>query len=79
MNVDFKVVDRITKVQTIAIGSSIRELPVLQARFGKGRWRKLKGVAHVSLSDGRIRLAELHWYEAHGIGKVRMKIKRYLD
>ena len=79
MNYDFEVIERITNVQTIAVGSSIRELPVLQARFGSGRWRKLKGVARVSLSDGTIRLAELHWYEAHGIGKVRMKIKRYLD
>ena len=79
MNYDFKLVDQITNVQTIAVGSSIRELPILKARFGKGRWRKLKGTAHVRLSDGTIRLAELHWYEAHGVGKVRMKIKRYLD
>lgn len=66
-------------VETIAVGRRIRELPVLQKRFGRGRWRKLKGVATVSLSDGTIRLAEVHWYEAHGIGKVRMKIKKYLD
>ena len=79
MNDDFKVIDSITDVETIAIGNRIRELPTLQARFGKGRWRKLKGVATVSLSDGTIRLAELHWYEAHGVGRVRMKIKRYLD
>jgi hypothetical protein len=79
MNGDFKVVGRITNIVTIAVGSRIRELPVLQARFGRGRWRKLKGVATVRLSDGSMRSAELHWYEAHGIGKVRMKIKRYLD
>lgn len=79
MNDDFEVVSRITSIETIAVGNRIRELPSLQARFGKGRWRKLKGVASVHLSDGTIRLAELHWYEAHGIGKVRMKIKRYLD
>jgi len=47
--------------------------------IGRGRWRKLKGVATVRLSDGRIRLAEVHWFEAHGIGKRKMRIKRYLD
>jgi len=79
MNGDFKVVGPITNIVTIAVGSRIRELPVLQARFGRGRWRKLKGVGTVRLSDGSMRSAEIHWYEAHGIGKVRMKIKRYLD
>jgi len=79
MDVDFEVVGQITESETIAIGNSIRELPQLRARFGHGRWRKRKGVAAVRLSDGTIRLAEVHWYEAHGIGKVRMKIKRYLD
>jgi hypothetical protein len=79
MNVDFKLVDRITNIEVIAVGNNIRELASLQARFGRGRWRKLKGVAHVSLFDDTIRLAEVHWYEAHGIGRVRMKIKRYLD
>jgi hypothetical protein len=76
---NFKIVGQITEIETIAIGSSIRELPELRARFGRGRWRKRKGVADVRLSDGTIRFAEVHWYEAHGIGKVRMKIKRYLD
>jgi hypothetical protein len=75
----FEIVSKITEMQTIAVGSSIRELPELRARFGSGRWRKRKGVADVRLSDGTIRFAEVHWYEAHGIGKVRMKIKRYLD
>ena len=79
MDVVFEIVGRITDVETIAISRSIRELPELRARFGRGRWRKRKGVASVRLSDGTIRLAEVHWYEAHGIGKVRMKIKRYLD
>ena len=79
MNDDFKVVGLITDIEAIAVGNRIRQLPTLQTRFGRGRWRKLKGVATVSLSDGTIRLAELHWYEAHGIGRVRMKIKRYLD
>jgi hypothetical protein len=79
MELDFEIVGQITEAETIAIGNSIRELPQLRARFGHGRWRKRKGVANVRLSDGTIRLAEVHWYEAHGIGKVRVKIKKYLD
>jgi hypothetical protein len=79
MDVDFEVLGQITELETIAVGNSIRELPRLRARFGHGRWRKRKGVANVRLSGGTIRLAEVHWYEAHGIGKVRMKLKRYLD
>lgn len=79
MTEDFEIVGQISEIETIAIGSSIRELPQLRARFGRGRWRKRKGAAYVRLSDNTIRFAEVHWYEAHGIGKVRMKIKRYLD
>lgn len=79
MDVDVEIVGKITDTETIAIGRAIRELPELRARFGRGRWRKRKGVANVRLADGTIRLAEVHWYEAHGIGKVRMKIKHYLD
>jgi hypothetical protein len=78
MDDDFEIVESITDAETIAM-RSIRELPQLRARFGHGRWRKRKGIAKVRLRDGTIRPAELHWYEAHGIGKVRMKIKRYLD
>ena len=76
---NFEVIGKITDVETIAIGNSIRILPVLRKRFGKGRWRKLKGVAQVQLRDGTMRLAEIHWFEAHGIGKKFMRIKRYLD
>ena len=79
MTNDFKLAGKLREIEIIAIGREIRELPILQKRFGRGRWRKLKGVADIALSDGRIRLAEVHWYEAHGIGKVRMKIKKYLD
>jgi hypothetical protein len=75
----FEIISEITDSERIAVGGSIREIARLRKQFGAGRWRKLKGVATVSLSDGTIRLAEVHWYEAHGIGKVRMKIKRYLD
>lgn len=76
---DFKVVGEITGIEIMAVGHRIKELATLRARFGRGRWRKLEGVATVSLADGTIRFAEVHRYEAHGIGKVRMKIKRYLD
>ena len=78
-DVDFEIIGQITESETIAVGSSIRESPQLRSRFGRGRWRKLKGVANARLSDGTMRLAEVRWYEARGIGKVRMKIKRYLD
>lgn len=76
---DFTIISKITNIKTIAVGKSIHELSFLEERFGKGRWRKLKGLATVMLFDGTKRLAEIHWYEAHGIGKKRMKIKRYLD
>ena len=76
----FRIIGKIEQVEIIAIGNSIRILPYLIKRFGKGRWRKLKGVVMVErISNGRIRLAEVHWYEAHGIGKRDGKIKRWLD
>ena len=74
----FEIIGEITDIETIAIGSKIREIARLRRQFGKGRWRKLKGVATVRLKNGRIRKVELHWYEAHGIGKRKLKIKRYL-
>jgi hypothetical protein len=76
---DLELLGDLEDVETIAVGTSIRELPRLRRLDGKGRWRKMKGVARVRLKDGRIRLAELHWYEAHGIGKKEFKRKRYLD
>ena len=79
MTDDFKIAGELHDITIIAVGRQIRELPILQKRFGRGRWRKLKAVTDVALRDGNIRLAEVHWYEAHGIGKVRMKIKKYLD
>jgi hypothetical protein len=66
---DFEVVGEITGIETIAVGTRIRILPLLRKRYGKGRWRKLKGIANVRLFDGTIRLAEIHWFEAHGLGK----------
>jgi hypothetical protein len=76
---NFEIIGEITEIETIAIGSKIRDITRLRKMYGKGRWRKLKGVAMVRLRSGRIRLAELHWYEAHGIGPKDMKRKRYLD
>jgi len=75
---DFQIIGEITEVETFAVGNSIRELKRLIRAYGKGRWRKRKGVANVKLSDGAIRLAEVHWYEATGIGRKEFKIKRYL-
>ena len=72
---DFEVVGRLQNVETIAQGREIRELRRLQRVHGKGRWRKRKGVASVRLLDGTIHEAELHWYEAHGVGRREMKIK----
>lgn len=75
----FTVVGKIENVEVIAVRHSIRILDFLSKTYGHGRWRKLKGEARVRLEDGTIRLAEVHWYEAHGIGKRQMKIKHYLD
>lgn len=76
---DFKVLTDISNVETIAVGSRIRELKRLRRQYGPGRWRKRKGIARVQLQDGSVRLAELHWYEAHGLGRHEFKIKGYLD
>ena len=76
---EFEIVGKIYNIETIAIKHSIREYQQLEQRFGKGRWRKLKGVAKVRLEGPTIRLCELHWYEAHGIGTRKMKIKSFLD
>ena len=66
----------ISDIEVIATGNSIREQKRLRKMYGVGRWRKLKGLGSVQFSDGTIHLAELHWYEAHGIGKKEIKIKR---
>jgi hypothetical protein len=76
---DFEILGNITNIAPIAVGSSIRDIAHLRRSYGYGRWRKLKGVATIRLPNGRIRKAEVHWYEAHGIGKKEMKRKRYLD
>jgi len=75
----FEIVGDVTHAQTFAAGSSIREIARLRKRYGRGRWRKRKGIARVRLEDSTVRLAEVHWYEAHGIGRKEFKIKRYID
>ena len=76
---DFSVLGEITDIETFAVGREIRELRRLRKQYGRGPWRKRKGNARVRLADGTIRRAELHWYEATGIGQKEFKIKRYLD
>lgn len=75
----FQIIGEIADIEAIALGSQIRDLKRLRKQFGPGRWRKLKDTAHVKFESGRIRRVELHWYQAHGIGKRKIKIKRYLD
>jgi hypothetical protein len=79
MNEEFEIVGKIELIETIAIGNGIREIVRLRETYGRGRWRKRKGVAIVSFPDGRIHTVELHWYEAHGIGRRELKIKYYFD
>jgi hypothetical protein len=75
----FEIVGEIAQVETIATGSRIRDLARLRRLYGRGRWRKLKGVALIRLRSGTLRRTELHWYEAHGIGRKEIKRKRYVD
>ena len=79
MSEDFEIIGKIDEIETIAVGSRIREIARLRKAFGEGRWRKLKGVATVRLEDGTIHRVELHWYAAHGLGRKKLKIKEYLD
>ncbi|MDQ3009684.1 MAG: hypothetical protein M3X11_03130 [Acidobacteriota bacterium] len=76
---NFEILSEIENIEIIAVGSNIHDPDRLRKTYGKGRWRKLKGTARIRLGNGRIRLAELHWYEAHGIGRKELKRKSYLD
>jgi len=75
----FDIISDITDIEVIAIGKSIRDLERLREQYGDGRWRKMKGIATIQLSNGRVRKAEIHWYEAHGFGRKEYKRKRYLE
>jgi hypothetical protein len=72
---DFEIIGSITAVEPIAVGTGIRDRRRLQRLYGKGRWRKLRGFVTVRVPDGTIHKAEVHWYEAHGIGKKEFKVK----
>ena len=72
---NFEIIGELRDVEVIAVGRRIRELPRLLRSYGRGRWRKMKGNAVIRYFDGRIRDVELHWYEAHGIGRVDWKVK----
>ena len=75
---DFRVIGDITGTETIATGSGIREIARLRKRYGRGKWRKRKGFAQIRLATGEIVQAELHWYEATGIGKRELKTKAFI-
>lgn len=79
MDIEFELVGQIRAIETIASGHGIQILDRLNREYGKTNWRKLKGIARVRLPDGTITDAEIHWFEGHGIGKRRMKIKRLVE
>jgi hypothetical protein len=74
-----ETIGKLTDIETIAAGNSIRDLARLRKSYGIGRWRKMKGIALVRLPDGAVCNAEVHWYEAHGLGRKEIKAKRLLD
>lgn len=76
---EFAIVSPIARVETIAVGRAIREFRRLRKVYGPGRWRKMKGLAWVRLGTGTMVYAEVHWYEAHGIGRKEFKVKRFLS
>jgi len=77
--IQLEIIGEITQIETIAVGGGIQELARLRRAYGPGRWRKLKGIARVRVRDGPPFEAEVHWYEAAGVGRREMKIKRILD
>jgi hypothetical protein len=74
----FEILSEISEVETFVSGSGIREIARLRRVYGRGRWRKRKGIARVRLADGTVHQAEVHWYEAAGIGRKEFKIKNLL-
>ena len=74
----FEILGTIVDIETIATGREIREIRRLQKAYGRGRWRKRKGIARIRLKHGGIHTAEVHWYEAHGIGRKEFKVKRII-
>jgi hypothetical protein len=76
---NFKILGEIRNIETIAVGQGVHIRRFLERFYGKGRWRKMKGAATVQLSDDTITEAEIHWFEAHGIGRRDFKIKRIMQ
>lgn len=74
----FKIIGELCAIETIAEGSGIRELVSLRLRYGNGNWKTRKGIALVRREDGSVATAELHWYEAHGSGKVKIEVRRWI-
>jgi hypothetical protein len=74
----FEILGEIAEIETFATGSTIREVARLRRVYGRGRWRKRKGIARIRISDGSVHVAEIHWYEAAGIGRKEFKIKRFV-
>lgn len=72
---DFEIIGELKAVEVIAVGNGIRDIERLRKQYSAGRWRKLKGFANVRLRDGSVHTAEIHWYEAHGIGRKEFKLK----
>ncbi|MGC8492645.1 MAG: hypothetical protein ACP5SH_13000 [Syntrophobacteraceae bacterium] len=75
----FEIVGDITNVETIAVETGIRDINRLRRTYGQGRWLKRKGLALVRLADGTLWKAELHWYEASGLGRKEFKIKEFME
>jgi hypothetical protein len=75
----FKLIGELQNVQTIAVGRAIRDIDHLRKRYGAKRWRKRKGIARVQLGDGTMGRGEVHWYEAHGVGKKEFKLKWFRE
>ena len=76
---EIKILGKISQPKTIAVGRSIKGIDRLRKVYGPGRWRKRKGVSNVRLPDGTICTAEIHWYEAHGVGRKEFKIKKIIN
>jgi hypothetical protein len=74
----FEIIGGIARIETLVRGRMIRDLARLRKQYGEGRWRKQKGIATIRLADGTVCVAEIHWYEAHGIGAKEYKIKAFL-
>ena len=54
----FEIIDDITDIEPIAVGSTIREVARLRKQYGRGRWRQLKGIALIRLANGRTLLLD---------------------